>query len=161
MPDVKPIPDGYHSVTPYLVVDGAAAAIEFYTKAFGAKELIRMGGPGGTVGHAELQIGDSLDHARRRVPRDGRARPEGARRHPVAIHLYVEDVDAVFNAAIAAGAKALPAPSRTSSTATAAARSRTPSATAGRRHPQGGPVARGDGEAVREGHKHRLSAGSR
>ena len=62
---VSPIPEGYHSVTPYLVMKNAAAAIEFYKKAFGAVELLRMAAPGGKIGHAEIKIGDSPCHARR------------------------------------------------------------------------------------------------
>src|SRR6516225_8183000 len=80
---VKPIPEGYHTATPYLIVKDAAQAIEFYKKAFGATELMRMPGPGGKIGHAEIKIGDS----------------------PIMILLYVEDVDVVFSEALAAGAK--------------------------------------------------------
>ena len=77
---VKPIPDGYHTVTPYLIVDDAAKALEFYKKAFGATERFRMAMPNGRVGHAEIQIGNSRDHAGRRVPRDGGEVREDARR---------------------------------------------------------------------------------
>jgi PhnB protein len=66
---VKPIPEGYHSVTPYLIVKGAAKAIDYYKKVFGATEVMRMPGPNGTVGHAEMKIGDSVDYARRRAAR--------------------------------------------------------------------------------------------
>ncbi len=102
----KPIPDGYHSVTPYLICRNAAQAIAFYEKAFGAKELFRFPGPNGTVGHAELQIGDS-----RIMMADEPS--EGLWRSPqsvggtstVTLVLYVKEVDAVFRQAVAAGGK--------------------------------------------------------
>jgi PhnB protein len=102
---VKPIPDGYHTVTPYLIVQGAAAAIEFYKKAFGAKELMRMPGPGGKVGHAELQIGDSRIMLADEHPEMGAKGPGSFGGSPVGLLLYVEDVDARFNRAVAAGGK--------------------------------------------------------
>jgi PhnB protein len=102
----KPIPDGYHSVTPYLICRNAAQAIAFYQKALGAKELFRFPGPNGTIGHAELQIGDS--HIMM-ADEPG----EGSWRSPQAVGgtttvtlvLYVKDVDAVFRQAVAAGGK--------------------------------------------------------
>ena len=101
---VKPIPDGYHSVTPYLTVKGAARAIEFYAKAFGAKELFRMPAPGGTIGHAEIQIGDS-----RVMLADenemGAKSPQTVGGTPVGLMLYVQDVDATVKRAVDAGAK--------------------------------------------------------
>ena len=100
---VKPIPDGYHTATPYLVVNGAARAIEFYKNAFGAQELMRMGGPEGKINHAEIKIGDSPIMLSDEVM--GNKSPQALGGSPVAIFLYVNDVDRVFNQAIAAGAK--------------------------------------------------------
>lgn len=102
---VKPIPDGYHSVTPYLIVNGGAAAIEFYKKAFGAKEVMRMPGPDGKVGHAEIRIGDSVVMLADEHPEMGAKSPQTIGGTPVSILLYVEDVDAVVKQAVAAGAK--------------------------------------------------------
>jgi PhnB protein len=102
---VKPIPEGYHSATPYLIVKDAARAIEFYKRAFGATELLRMAAPGGKIGHAEIKIGDSPIMLADEVPDIGALSPETIGGTPVSILLYVEDVDAVFNQAIAAGAK--------------------------------------------------------
>jgi PhnB protein len=104
---VKAIPDGYHSVTPYLSIRGAAQALEFYERAFNATELFRLVAPSGEIGHAEIRIGDSAIML---------ADPceEGSFRHPqslggssVGLHLYVEDVDALFAQAVAAGAKTI------------------------------------------------------
>jgi PhnB protein len=102
---VKPIPEGYHSVTPYLCIKGAAAAIEFYKKAFGAKELVRMPAPGDKIGHAEIQIGDSHVMLADEFPEMGFLSPQTVGGSPVMMHLYVEDVDATANKAVAAGAK--------------------------------------------------------
>ena len=104
---VKPIPDGYHSVTPYLVVKGASEAIEFYKKAFGAEERMRLDGPGGTIAHAELQIGDSPIMLADENPAWGAKGPGAFGGSPVSLMIYVEDVDEVFPKAIAAGAKEL------------------------------------------------------
>lgn len=104
---VKPIPDGYPRVTPYLIVDGAAAAIEFYESVLGARERMRMGGPDEKVGHAELGVGESVIMLADEHPEMGMRGPKTVGGTPVTIHLYVEDVDAVFEAAIAAGATAL------------------------------------------------------
>lgn len=101
---VKPIPDGYHSVTPYLTVKGAARALEFYEKAFGAKVLFRMDQPDGKIGHAELQIGDSRVMLSDEAPELGVRSPLSVGGTPVSIHLYVEDVDETVARAIAAGA---------------------------------------------------------
>jgi PhnB protein len=101
---VKPIPDGYHAVTPYLVVDGAVAAIEFYKKAFGATEVMRFDAPGGKVGHAELQIGDSRIMLADEHPEMGARGPQSFGGSPISILLYMVDVDAVVARAIAAGA---------------------------------------------------------
>ncbi|HEV2493993.1 MAG TPA: VOC family protein [Terriglobia bacterium] len=102
---VKPIPEGYHTATPYLIVKGAADAIEFYKKAFGATELLRMGEPGGRIGHAEIKIGDSTIMLADEFPEMGALSPQSIGGSPVSILLYVEDVDRVFNQAVAAGAK--------------------------------------------------------
>jgi PhnB protein len=102
---VKPIPDGYHSVTPYLIIKGAAKAIEFYKKAFGAAELFRMADPSGKVGHAEIKIGDSPIMLADEFPEMGARSPETYGGSPVSICLYVQDVDALASQAIAAGAK--------------------------------------------------------
>jgi len=104
---VKPIPDGYHSVTPYLAISGASAAIEFYKKAFGAKELYRMPMPGNRVGHAELQIGDSRIMLADESPEMDAYGPKALGGSPVALMIYVENVDALFNQAIKAGGKML------------------------------------------------------
>jgi PhnB protein len=101
----KPIPDGYHSVTPYLCVKGAAQAIEFYKKAFLATERMRIAHPDGRVGHAELQVGDSVIMLSDEFPEMGARGPQSFGGSPVSIHLYVEDADAIFNQAVAAGAK--------------------------------------------------------
>src|SRR6478735_916355 len=101
---VKPIPDGYHTATPYLIVSGAAAAIEFYKKAFGAVELFRMAGPDGKIGHAEIKIGNSPIMLADEHPQMGARSPQTLGGSPVTIHLYVEDVDARFEQAVAAGA---------------------------------------------------------
>jgi PhnB protein len=101
----KPIPDGYHTVTPYLIVGDAGAAIEFYKKAFGATELLRLAGPGGRVGHAENKIGDSPIMLADEFPEMGARGPKSFGGSPVTIHLYVDDVDAVAERAVAAGAE--------------------------------------------------------
>src|SRR6185503_7123995 len=95
---VKYMPDGYRSVAPYLVVDGADKLIDFMTQAFGAKERMRMAGPGGAIGHAEMQIGDSV------VMLGDSATTDDNRKQTAMIHLYVEDCDTVFKNALAAGA---------------------------------------------------------
>ena len=106
MAKVKPIPEGYHSVTPYLSVKGAADAIEFYKKAFGATEIMRMAAPGGKIGHAEIQIGDSRIMLADEYPEMGFVSPQTVGGSPVMIHLYVDDVDVTFNQAVRAGATA-------------------------------------------------------
>jgi PhnB protein len=107
MADVKPIPDGYPRVTPYLCVDGAADAIDFYSNVFGASEKVRMPSPGGKVGHAELEIGDSLIMLADEHPEMGIRGPKTIGGTPVTVSVYVEDVDDVFQRAIDAGATAL------------------------------------------------------
>ena len=107
MSPVKPIPDGYPRVSPYLVVDGAAQAIDFYTQVLGASERMRMGAPEGRVGHAELQIGDSVIMLADEFPEMGYLSPKTIGGTPVTIGVYVEDVDATFDRAVKAGAKEL------------------------------------------------------
>lgn len=104
MADVKPIPDGYPRVIPYLCVDGAADAIGFYTEVLGATERMRMADPAGRVGHAELEIGDSLIMLSDEYPEMDVVGPKTVGGSPVTVSVYVEDVDAVFAAALAAGA---------------------------------------------------------
>ncbi|HET9492570.1 MAG TPA: VOC family protein [Methylomirabilota bacterium] len=104
---VKPIPDGYHAVTPYLSVAGAAGAIDFYRKAFGAKEVMRMPGPNGTIGHAEIEIGGSRIMLADEYPDMNFRSPKSFGGSAVHIHLYVEDVDAVVKQAVSVGAKVL------------------------------------------------------
>ena len=104
---VKPIPEGHHAITPYLSIKGAADAIEFYKKAFGATEAARMAQPDGRIGHAELQIGDSRIMLADEFPEMDFRSPRSIGGRPVHIHLYVEDVDAVVGRALASGAKAL------------------------------------------------------
>jgi PhnB protein len=102
---VKPIPDGYHAVTPYLIVKGAAAAIDFYKTAFGATEIMRMPQPDGRVGHAELQIGDSRVMLADEFPERGFVGPQTVGGTSVTLHLYVENVDKIASQTVAAGAK--------------------------------------------------------
>jgi len=105
MARVKPIPDGYHNVTPYLIVDGAAKAIDFYKKVFGATEKMRMPSPGGKVGHAELTVGDSMIMLADEHPEMGARAPHAYGGSAVSLMLYVPDVDATVATAIAGGAK--------------------------------------------------------
>ena len=110
MADVKPIPEGYPRVMPYLIVDDGNAAIDFYTNVLGAKERMRMGGPDGRVGHAELELGESIIMLADEHPDMGARGPKSVGGSPVMIHAYVDDVDAVFQAALGAGATELRAP---------------------------------------------------
>ena len=103
---VKAIPDGYYSLTPYLVCKGAAKAIEFYTKAFGAQETVRMPGPDGSIMHAEIKIGNSMLMLSDENKDRGQLSPESLGGSPCSIMLYADDVDQVFSRAVAAGAKA-------------------------------------------------------
>ena len=107
MANVKPIPDNYPQVTPYLCVDGADAAIRFYSSVLAATERGRLAGPGGTVGHAELALGDSLIMLADEYPDMGLRGPKAIGGTPVTISVYVEDVDAVFDRALRAGATSL------------------------------------------------------
>jgi PhnB protein len=109
---VKPIPEGYEAAIPYLSVVDAARAIEFYQRAFGATEVMRMAGPDGRVGHAEIKIGKALLMLADEHPEIDFRSPKslGVTRSPVGIHLYVEDVDAVYKRALQAGATSLREP---------------------------------------------------
>jgi len=102
---VKPIPDGYHTATPYLIIKDAGRALDFYKKALGAEELFRMAGPGGKIGHAEIKIGNSILMLADEHPEMGYKGPQSYGGTPISIMLYVEDVDAQFQKAVAAGAK--------------------------------------------------------
>ncbi len=101
---VKSIPEGYHSVTPYLIIRGAAKALDFYKRAFGAVELLRMEAPEGRIGHAEIRIGDSTIMLADEHPEIGAKSPESWGGSPVSLMLYVEAVDQVFAQAVEAGA---------------------------------------------------------
>ena len=107
MANVKPIPDDYPQVSPYLCVDDAGAALDFYAKVLGAKERMRLAEPDGRIGHAELQLGDSVIMLADEFPDIGVRSPKAIGGSPVTLSVYVEDVDAVFDRAIAAGAKSL------------------------------------------------------
>jgi PhnB protein len=102
---MKPIPEGYHSVTPYMICKRAAEAIEFYKKAFGAVEVMRMAGPNGQIGHAEIKIGDSHIMLSDEHPEMGIYSPQHYGGSPISVLIYVENADATVNAAVAAGAK--------------------------------------------------------
>ena len=102
---VSHIPAGYHTVTPYLVVNGGAKALEFYRRAFGATETTKLMMPDGRLGHAEIRLGDSVIMLSDEFPEFGGKAPPTLGGTPVCIHLYVEDVDAFFKRALAAGAK--------------------------------------------------------
>ena len=101
---VKPIPEGYHTITPYLAVKDAAEAIDYYKQAFGAKERVRMDAPDGKIGHAELEIGDSLVMLSDPFPQSSTTPPKELGGTTSSIFMYVEDVDAVVKRAIDAGA---------------------------------------------------------
>lgn len=101
---VKAQPDAYHSVTPYLIVRGGTRAIDFYKKAFGATELMRLDAPGGKIGHAEIKIGDSVVMLADENPDWDAKSPESYGGSPVHLMIYVEDVDQVFKQSLGAGA---------------------------------------------------------
>jgi PhnB protein len=105
MPKVKPIPEDMHSITPHLVCAGAADAIEFYKKAFGAVEQARLPGPGGKLMHAMIRIGDSAVMLVDEMPEHGAFGPKSLKGSPVTIHLYVENADATVERAVKAGAR--------------------------------------------------------
>ena len=104
---VKAIPDGYHAVTPYLIVKGATRALEFYKRAFGAVELLRMDGPDGTIGHAEIAVGKAQVMLADENPSMGIKSPDTLGGTSVSMFVYVKDVDAFFKRALDAGAKEL------------------------------------------------------
>ena len=104
---VEPIPEGYPRVTPYLIVDGANAAIDFYTSVLGATERMRMSAPEDKVGHAELEIGNSVIMLADESPEMDARSPRTVGGTPVSLHVYVEDADATFERAVEAGAKTL------------------------------------------------------
>lgn len=101
---VKPIPEGYHSVTPYLIINGAVKALDFYKAAFGAVELFRMPAPNGRIGHAEMKIGDSPFMLADEMPEMKNFGPQSLGGTPVSILIYVKNVDEQFAAAVKAGA---------------------------------------------------------
>jgi PhnB protein len=100
----KPVPEGFHTVTPYLIIKGAAAAIEFYKKAFGATEILRHTDPSGRIGHAQIKIGNSFIMMGEQMETPGVWGNAGS---SMMMYVYVEDVDALFNRAVAAGGKAI------------------------------------------------------
>ncbi len=101
---VRPIPEGYHSISPALTCKDAARAIEFYKSVFGATEIMRMPGPGGVIMHAELRIGDSVIFLNDEIP-GMTAGPSGSSINPVYLFLYTEDVDSIYNRAVSMGSK--------------------------------------------------------
>ena len=109
-PAVRPIPEGFHTITPHLICSGAADALAFYQQAFGARELIRLPGPGGKLMHAQVRIGDSLLMLADAFPEYGSAGPLALNNTPVYLHLYVDDVDSAYARAVEAGAKPLMPP---------------------------------------------------
>lgn len=104
---VRPVPEGFGTVTPHLICAGAAAAIDFYRQALGAVEVGRMPMPDGRIAHAELRIGDSRIMLADDFPEYGSVGPQALKGTPVYLHLYVDDADALFEQAVAAGAKAV------------------------------------------------------
>lgn len=104
---VKPIPDGYHTVTPYLIVRDAERALAFYRQAFGARETLRLEGPGGRIGHAEIKLGDSTVMLADECPEMRARSPLALGGTPVHLLLYVEDVDAQMERAVATGAQVI------------------------------------------------------
>src|SRR4051812_30529776 len=104
---VKPVPDGYHTVTPYLIIKNATSALEFYKNGFGATEIMRLQGPDGKVGHAEIKIGDSVIMLADEHPDMGYKSPQSLGGSAVSILLYLDEVDTRFQRAIAAGGQVL------------------------------------------------------
>ncbi|MGE0407191.1 MAG: VOC family protein [Candidatus Korobacteraceae bacterium] len=107
MANVKPKPDNYHSVTPYLIIKGAARAIDFYKKVFDARDDVRMDGPGGKIMHAEIKIGDSMVMLADEMPEMGHRSPVAYGGTPVSLVLYVPDADAVAAKLTASGGKTI------------------------------------------------------
>jgi len=101
----KPIPQGFHSVTPYMTLNDAARAIDFYKRAFGAQEVMRMEAPNGKIGHAEIKIGDSVIMLGDEMPGSLSRSPQSLGANTGGIFIYVDNADAVFNQAVAAGAQ--------------------------------------------------------
>lgn len=104
-PAVKPVPEGYRSITPYLIIKGAARAIEFYKQAFGATEIMRFPGRNNTIGHAELRIGDSVIMLADEAPNAQHRSPEAFGGSPISLMIYIENVDDVFARALSLGAR--------------------------------------------------------
>jgi PhnB protein len=104
---MKPVPEGYHQVTPYLIVDGGAAALDFYKRVLGATERMRIPGPGGKIGHAEISIGDSVVMLADEHPEMGARGPRSIGGTPVSLVVYVPDADETVRAAVSAGARVL------------------------------------------------------
>ncbi|MDE3137077.1 MAG: VOC family protein [Acidobacteriota bacterium] len=104
MPTARPVPEGHHTITPHLVIRDAAKAIDFYKKAFGAREINRMAMPNGKIMHAELQIGDSMLYLADEFPEAGSRAPQSLGGTPVVLNVYIEDVDNLWEKAVAAGA---------------------------------------------------------
>ncbi len=102
---VKPIPEGYRSVTPYLIIKGASRAIDFYKNSFGATEIMRFPGPNSTIAHAEIKIGDSIIMLADEQPQQQYRSPEAFGGSPVSLMIYVPDVDKTFKQAVTNGAK--------------------------------------------------------
>jgi PhnB protein len=102
----KHVPEGYHSLTPYIICDGAAAALDYYKKAFGAEERMRFAGPGGKIMHAEITVAGSIIMLADEFPEMGAVSPKRLGGTPFGLCLYVPDCDKVFNQAVAAGGKA-------------------------------------------------------
>ena len=105
MPDVRPIREGYSTVTPYLFIKGAASAIDYYKKVFGAQEIMRLNAPNGLIGHAELRIGDSMIMLSDENPQWGNKSPQTLGGSATSLHVYVKDVDSVVQGAVDAGAQ--------------------------------------------------------
>jgi PhnB protein len=108
--NVKPVPDGYPALTPYLTVKGASRAMDFYARVFGAQERYHLPGPDGRIAHAEMQIGSSVLMLADECPERGAHAPSAGAKSSASVFAYVDDVDAVFAKATAAGAKTLAAP---------------------------------------------------
>jgi PhnB protein len=106
----QPVPEGYHTITPYLAVENASEAIDFYQRAFGAQERVRMDGPGGSVMHAELQVGDSMIMLSDPFPQSSTTPPKQLGGTSVSIFAYVENIDDVYKQAVDAGASSLMEP---------------------------------------------------
>jgi PhnB protein len=105
MAQVKPVPQGYHTATPYLTIKNAARALDFYKKAFGAQEVARMDAPDGKVAHAEIKVGDSMIMIAEETPGSGNRSPESLGGTTASIFLYVDNADAIFEKAVSAGAQ--------------------------------------------------------